>query len=268
MIETMELEIKLKTKSPFRIGTQKSFSGIDQPIVKLGEKIKIPGTSLKGALRHEIEAYLLDSFPENPEMKPCIPASRLSSDEKKLVNNKKYRRSSCHYPCKIEKYNNNKKCISIKDGNSYGLENEKNKRKHSICPACYFLGAQGLPGFLIVPFLDTTGKEDEFASVRIDRGKGTVASEGPRQYTVLPEGTTFTGTMTLLLKDTIKDWEFGKPRTLSEATLGDLWLKNYDKNNRSLIKEFVKDRLENITILGGLKSVGAGKVKIETSFNI
>lgn len=263
MSEIKELKIELETESPFRIGTKKSFAGIDQPIVKIGEKIVMPGTSLKGALRQEMESYLIENFSNSPEMKPCIPAARLSVDEEKLVEDGKYRRSSCHYPCDMRKGRNQERerCSSIK-GIYYGLEDEKREGKHSICPTCYLLGAQGIPGFITVPFLNTEVKEEEFAGVRIDRGKGTVAKEGPRNYLIIPEDVKFTGTLTILLKDDIRGWELGKARPFKEPTLGDKWLEKTNWNREQIIEKLVKERLETINVLGGLKSSGAGKVKI------
>ncbi|RLI61794.1 MAG: hypothetical protein DRO88_12610 [Promethearchaeia archaeon] len=263
MNKISELKVELETKSPFRIGTKKLFSGIDQPIIRLGDKIVIPGTTLKGALRNEIERYLIQNCSNNPEMKSCIPTARLSVDEEKLVEDGKYRRSSCHYPCNMRKEKNQEKerCSSIK-WKYYGLEDEKREGKHSICPTCYLLGAQGIPGFITVPFLNTEVKEEEFAGVRIDRGNGTVTKEGPRNYLIIPEDVKFTGTLTILLKDDIKGWELGKPRPLKEPTLGDKWLENSEWTTEKIIKELIKERLENIKVLGGLKSVGAGKVKI------
>jgi len=263
MAEIKELEIELETKSPFRIGSKKLFAGIDQPIVKIGGRIVVPGTSLKGALRQEIESYLIKNFTDEPEMKPCIPAARLSVDEEKLIEDGKYRRSSCHYPCNMKKGRNQERerCSLIKE-KYYGLEDEKREGKHSICPTCYLLGAQGIPGFITVPFLNTEVKEEEFAGVRIDRGKGTVAREGPRNYLIIPEGVKFTGTMTILLKDGVRSWELGKTRPLREPTLGDKWLEDSNWSQEKIIKELIKERIEAINVLGGLKSSGAGKVKI------
>lgn len=257
MVEIKELKVELETKSPFRVGAKKSFAGIDQPIVKIGGRIVVPGTSLKGALRQEIENYLIEKFSNNPEMKLCIPASSLSKDEEELLRNNKYRRSSCHYPCKIR----GGRCDSIR-GEYFGLESEIKEGKHSLCPACYLLGAQGITGFVTIPFLNTEAKEEEFSGVRIDRGKGTVASEGPRNYLIIPEGVRFTGKMRVLLRDGVRSWELGKPRPLKEATLGDKWLEDSNWSQEKIIKELIKERIEAINVLGGLKSSGAGKVKI------
>jgi len=266
MAEIKELEIELETKSPFRIGSKKLFAGIEQPIVKIGGRIVVPGTSLKGALRQEIESYLIKNFSDEPEMKPCIPASRLSADEKELVLSNKYRRSSCHYPCKMRKEKGTERCDRVREGMDYfGIESEKREGKHSICPVCYLLGGQGIPGFIGVPFLNTETKEEEFSSVRIDRARRTVAEEGPRSYSVIPEGAKFRGVMQILLKDGIRGLELGEPRSFKEPTLGDKWLENSNWTQEKIIKELVKERLEAINVLGGLKSTGAGKVEIRVT---
>lgn len=237
MIETKELKIELETISPFRIGGKKDpFSASDQPIARIGDKFAVQGTSLKGALRHEIEKYLIDKYSSMNSMKPCIPSSErsLSTDERELITSGKYKGVSCGYP----------------------------KNGDCICPACYLLGAQGLIGFVITPFLNGEVTPSDLYGVRIDRSKNVVAKGTNREYQIVPEGLKFTGVMTVLLKDDIRNWELGKPRSLKEPTFGDKWLESSGWNQEKIIKELIKERLENIKVLGGLKSSGAGKVKI------
>jgi CRISPR/Cas system CSM-associated protein Csm3 (group 7 of RAMP superfamily) len=239
-MQTKKLKIELKTKSPFRIGGKRDpFSKADQPIAKIGNKIIVQGTSLKGALRHEIEKYLIENYKDTEWMKPCIPSSSklISNDEQELINKGKYKGESC----------------------SYSRENDY------ICPVCYFLGAQGLVGYVITPFLNADVVPSDLYSIRVDRAKGIAAKGSNREYQIIPEGIKFEGVMIVLLKDNIKDWELGKPRPLKESTLGDKWLYNSRIKSHDIIQEFIRDRLENIEVLGGLKSSGAGKVKIKTS---
>jgi len=251
MREIKKLKVELETLSPFRIGAKKLFSGIDQPIVKIGGKIVVPGTTLKGALRHQIEDYLIEKYSEREEMKPCIPSTEkgLSEDEKILIKNRKYRGESCHYPCKKREGPGNQPI------------------KHSICPACYLLGAQGIIGFVSVPFLEIKSNtlQEEFTSIRIDRAKGTAAEGHLRTSEILPAGAKFEGILTVLIKDDIRGWELGKPRPLGESTLGDEWLKNSEWDKEKIIEELIKKRLEAIEVLGGFKSSGAGRVKISVS---
>lgn len=239
-MQTKELKIELETKSPFRIGGKRDpFSKADQPIAKIGNKIVVQGTSLKGALRHEIEKYLIENYNDSKWMKPCIPSSSrlISKDEQELINRGKYKGESCSYP----------------------------RENDYICPVCYFLGAQGLVGYIITPFLKADVIPSDLYSIRVDRAKGIAAKGTNREYQIIPEGIKFRGLMTVLLRDNIKDWELGKSRTLKESTLGDKWLQNSKKDSEEIIKEFIKERLENITVLGGLKSSGAGQVKITVS---
>lgn len=236
-MQIKELKIEVKAESPIRIGAKRDpFSRVDQPIAKIGDRIIVPGTTLKGALRHEIEKYLVEKYSKDVGMKPCLPSSQrtISIDEGELINKGIYKGQSCAYP----------------RGGDY------------ICPACYLLGAQGIVGFMIIPFLVADAIPTEMTGIRIDRFSGKAADSTKRDYQILPEGTKFKGILTILLKDEIRDWELGKPRILKEPTLGDKWLENYERNKDNIIKEFIKERLESIKILGGLKSSGAGRVKI------
>ena len=238
MKKIKNFEVELEVKSPLRIGGKKDpFSAIDQPIVRIGNKIVIPGTSLKGALRQEIEDYLIESYSQIPEMKPCIPSSEkvLSEDERKLIEKGIYRGPSCVYP----------------------------KENVSICPVCYLMGAQGLVGFVTVPFLNSDIEiPSELYAIRIDRSKEVAAKGTNREYQIIPEGTIFKGVLQVLIRDDVKGWELGKPRPLHEPTLGDRWLEVSDWTKEKIIDELIIKRLENIKRLGSMKSSGAGKVKI------
>ena len=112
MRKYVKYEIELVTKAPFRIGGVKPVPGttdVDSPIVKLGNRVVVQGTSLKGALRAELERYMIDQFFDKANnqwkdewMKPCIPADirTISPDEKKLIERGLYK-YSCHYPNKL-----------------------------------------------------------------------------------------------------------------------------------------------------------------------
>ena len=139
---------------------------------------------------------------------------------------------------------------------------------HYICPVCYLLGAQGLVGFVTVPFLYADTTPYELPALRIDRVTGTVATGAYgtyRTYQVVPEGTEFRGVLRILVEDPIKGWKLGEPRPLKGPTLGDLWLKENPewRNPERIINELVIERLKSIRRLGGFKSQGAGYVKIE-----
>ncbi|RLG16575.1 hypothetical protein DRN69_00500 [Candidatus Pacearchaeota archaeon] len=238
MKEIKNFDVELEVRSPLRMGGKKDpFSGIDQPVVRIGNKIVIPGTSLKGALRQEIEDYIIENYSQIPEMKPCIPSSEktLSLDEEELIRKNIYKGPSCIYP----------------------------RENTLICPVCYLLGAQGLIGFVTVPFLNSDIEiPSELYAIRIDRSKGIAAKGTNREYQIIPEGSIFKGVLQILIRDNVKNWELGKPRPLSDSTLGDKWLKISDWTKEKIIDELIIKRLENIKRLGSMKSAGAGEVKI------
>jgi len=252
MIKEKEYEIVLETKEPFRIGgTKDPLSGADNPVAIIGSRVVIPGPSLKGAYRAELEQYLIEKYYDNTNKKwpddkkplqPCIPATRLSSDEQELVNKQKYRGQACHYPCKPQ---------------------QCGEETHTICPVCYLLGAAGLNGFLRVPFLYSGVSPGELYSASIDRAKGIVKEGTNRPFQIVPDGTIFKGNLTIILKDFVKDLEFGKPRVFKEKTNGDKWLELDDGWGADrIINELIVERFTAIHLLGGFKSKGCGKVEI------
>ena len=139
MISEKRYKIELETIDPLRVGgVEDPRSGIHNPVTKVGDKVVIPGPSLKGALRAEMEQFLIEawydkvsqSWPtDKVALQPCIPAPRPTTDELALINRGKYRREACHYPCEIQKRLEKGKevvrgkCTSAKGANP-----------HSICP--------------------------------------------------------------------------------------------------------------------------------------
>lgn len=259
MLKEKILKVQLRTKEPLRIGGKKDpLSGADNPVTKIGGKLVIPGSSLKGVLRNALEQYLIDTYYDNGIWKkelehfmPCIPGDELSEDEKKLVSAGKYRDQSgtCRYPCTDRKCGNN--------------------RSHSICPVCYLLGSMGLNGFVKVPFLFAETSTTELYSSRMDRATKTIAHGTNRPYELVPDGTVFEGTLTILLEDTVLGWKLGEPRNLGETqTLGDKWLEGKkvdEKAQEDFIKTYITDRLKAIKVIGGYKSKGFGAVEISVS---
>lgn len=271
MIVVKKYKIELKTLDPFRIGgVSDPRSGIDNPVTVVGDKLTIPGPSLKGALRSEIEKYLIDKYWKASEKKwssdklnfqPCIPATDYTNDEKRLIKENKYRYNVCHYPCF------KKPCTSHQKTDK--CENKRDKCKpevhesHNVCPVCYFLGAMGLIGFIRVPFLFSDITPNQLYSSRIDRLTKTVVYGTNRPYQLVPDKATFIGELQIIIKDTVLGWEVGKQRPLlSEVTQGDKWLEGNTKTQDELINEYIVDRLQAITMLGGYKSKGFGQVKI------
>jgi len=256
MIKELKIKISVKTLEPIRIGTKKDpLSAADNPVARVGGKLAIPGSTLKGALRAELERFLIDTYFQNgnwktryEHFKPCIPGTELSTDEENLVRSGKYRdqKGACRYPC------NPRTCGG----------------KHSICPVCYLLGAMGLNGFLRVPFLYAETSTTELYSARIDRATSTVATGTNRPYELVPDGTIFSGVGTILLEDTVLNWKIAEPRKLVGDTLGDMWLKEGKlevKNQEEFIHKFVFDRLKSIRIIGGYKSKGFGAIEVSVS---
>jgi len=271
-VNYVEYEITLTTESPFRVGRKKDpFTTIDQPIIMIGKRVVIPGTTLKGALREAIERYLIENYSDKPGMKPCLPATprTVTLDEMELIRQGKYKGTGCHYPCTPHSQNNPRcKHVTRFNNDEHWAPEERDKGLHYICPVCYLLGAQGLVGFVTVPFLYADVSPYELPALRIDRVTGTVATGAYgtyRTYQVVPEGTEFRGVLRILLEDPVKGWKLGEPRPLKGPTLGDLWLeKNREwRDPERIINELVIERLRSIRRLGGFKSHGAGYVKIE-----
>ncbi len=257
MISKKEFEITMITKEPFRIGGKEDpLRGQENPVAIVGEKIVVPGPSLKGSLRSEIERFLIDTYYDKVKnswesgkegLKPCIPSpeKQLSKDELELVKSDKYRGIGCHYPC-VPKPN---KC-----------KNEE----HSICPVCYLLGANGLNGFVRVPFLNAEiSSASELYSARLDRATGTVTQGTNRPYSIVPSEITFKGGMEITIENDVLGWTLGKERKLGDRTNGDTWLQQDNWSQEKIIQDLIINRLKNIKLLGGYKSKGCGKVEIK-----
>lgn len=252
MKSTDKYKITLTTLEPFRIGTSKDvMSAFDNPVAMIGGKVVVQGPTLKGFLRNRIEEYLIDNYSGNDLMKPCIPSSEntLSADEKKLIKDAKYRAGGA---CK------------------YSSEDSRN-RSGSICPVCYFLGANGLNGFVRVPYLYTESRPEELYSVRVDRAKDTVVDRTNRNYQIMSDNVTFEGSLEILTENSINGWTLGRTRAIQDSNKLDNWLNETSrKYNRKfadltfdkLIEEFITEQLKGENIIGGFKSKGCGKVKI------
>lgn len=241
-------QVTLTTQEPFRIGALTDvMSGIDNPVATVGGRPVVQGSSLKGALRSAIEDHLIGDYKDVEEMKPCIPSAEntLSPDERKLIEMGKYRKGGgCFYSMR--------------------------RQSPSICPVCYLLGANGLSGFVRVPYLYSDKSPEDLYAVRIDRASGTVAERTNRDYQIMPDKTVFLGTLEVMVDDPRRSWKLGEKRPIGEgrehrAFLGDRWLQNGDWDTERIIEELIVDRLKDIAILGGFKSRGCGKVAIEVA---
>lgn len=239
-MRVMRYAVELTTLEPFRIGSPKSvLSSIDNAVARSGGKVVVQGSSLKGALRAAVERYLIEQYSNVEAMRPCIPspAKMLSPEESGLVASGKFRGAGCVFP---------------------GV----------VCPACYLLGAQGLVGFVKVPYLYTDTVPEEQYSVRVDRSRGTVVEGTNRPYQEIPKDVKFVGTLEVVMEDSLRGWTFGTARSLSKDDRGnartpDKWLEGQPREANAFLKEFVVDRLAAIDLLGGYKSKGLGGVSIK-----
>lgn len=136
-----------------------------------------------------------------------------------------------------------------------------------LCPVCYLFGATGIMGFLRIPnYWPETGEyKIDQTSIRIDRESGTAATGAIVTGEQVKPGTVFKGTLGIIAKQRI--FQFGRAREIGGINV-DLWLdriasKPVEETQLLLINEILIPALNNITVLGGQKSKGAGKVKIE-----
>ncbi len=248
-MEQKQFRITLETIEPFRIGAlENPLSDVHNPVTRVGGRVVVQGSSLKGALRAQVERYLIENFKNAAGMRPCIPSpkSGLSAAEQQLIDAKIFIGDGCKYKEPEPRRNN-----QPLDDNEY------------ICPACYLLGAQGITGFVRVPYLFSEAVPEDLYAVRIDRASGTVAERTNRDYQIIAPDVTFVGTLQVLLSDPVRGWELGKPRKLpSAATRGDVWLADGKWTREKILDELIVKRLEAIDLMGGFKSKGGGRVKL------
>ncbi len=235
--------VQVETLQPFHIGAfQDPMSDVNSPVTTLGGQAVIQGASLKGALRAQIEEYLILNYGQDAAMKPCIPAPRnnLSADEQGLIP-ARYRGPDCGYEAR---------------GTRSGQVN--------ICPACYLLGTMGLVGFVQTPYLYLTSEHEveEVYNNRRDRALNRVADGANRTLQALPAGSVFQGTLEVILEDHIRRWTLGQARPLKAPGYSDAWLVGHVRKAEDVLREFIEERLTSITRLGGQVSKGFGNVKV------
>lgn len=253
MIENLEekqtrnikrFRVECQLLSPAHLGgLNDPLSSADNPIALVGGRLCIPGPSFKGALRNELERWLVGVFYgdgkwQDDNLKPCVPATKPSRDEEALAKEGKYRDRSCSY---------------------------RDDGRGTICPVCYVLGAMGLVGFVSVPFLFSEAPRGELYSSRLDRVSRTVVHGSNRPYQLAPQESKFVGEIEVLLKDDLLGWEFGKMRPVGNAQ-ADAWLQKLDDiEQNKLVRALVTERVERISGLGGYRSKGFGRVKMSVS---
>jgi CRISPR/Cas system CMR subunit Cmr4 (Cas7 group RAMP superfamily) len=264
-MEPRKYQVKLTATTPTHIGGEKQRTvGIDLPVIKIKEHIVIPGSSLKGAFRAELERYLIEKYAGVDGMKPCIPAAKgsLSEMEKQLIRAGNFIGEGCAYIDKKKSEDTAKTIERFRDGDF---------AKNYICPACYLLGAQGIVGFVRVPYLFADEDAQKVTNLRWDRGKGTGAEGNNFSSEITPQETVFTGVLQVLIQESVRKWDLGKPRKFPkievnkkdiDVTRGDVWLADGKWNADKILQELIIERLQAIKLLGGFKSKGAGGVKI------
>lgn len=223
------------------------------PVFSVDGRPVIPASSFKGAFRYQVEQLLIDKkddlksklgITDDELLKPCIPAPTPSKAEKELF------KSGYRGHCQIK------------------VEEEKvNVSEKGICPVCYFFGATGLMGFLYISnFWPEAGEyRIDQTSIRIDRKSGTAATGAIVTGEQVKPGTIFSGTLEIVAQQ--RTFQFGRARDIGGTKI-DLWLdgitsKPIEEAQLLLINEILISALNNITVLGGQKSKGAGKVSIE-----
>ncbi|MGQ9571079.1 MAG: RAMP superfamily CRISPR-associated protein [Thermodesulfovibrionales bacterium] len=230
------------------------------PVFSVDGKPVIPASSFKGAFRYQVEQLLIDKkddlisklklkTTDDKLISPCIPAPKPSKAEQELLK-LGYRE---HCEIKVEE-------------DKVEIPKEEN-RPIELCPVCYLFGATGLMGFLRIPnFWPEMGEyKIDQTSIRIDRESGTAATGAIVTGEQVKPGTIFKGTLEIIAQQ--KTFQFGRPREIG-GTKVDLWLdgiasKPTNDAQLLLINEILIPALNNITVLGGQKSKGAGKVLIE-----
>lgn len=232
-------QIEVSIQEPFRVGGKPVPLGPDNPVAAIAGKPIIPGPSLKGALRSALDHLLISRYytaaagwdRAHADWQPCLAASQPSDDERALAP-KMYGRQSCRYP---------------------------DRSKAPICPVCYLLGAQGLPGFVRVPFLIANEYPVELYSARIDRVTGTVTTGANRPYEFVEPPATFTGTLYVLQDDPSLGWALGAARSLKQDSGGDRWLR---AGRVDVVADLLLPALKSIQYLGGYRSKGFGRVEV------
>ncbi|CAB3287434.1 conserved protein of unknown function [Methanocaldococcus lauensis] len=270
--KVLEIPIKIEVceDSFLHIGaTPSPLSEKKAPIFKIKGKPAIPASSFKGALRHQLELLFINNIEKFAEkfnipddkkdvLKPCIPSPNPTKAEQELLNLKMYRgkmegkKYVGHCEIKVE-------------------EDKINVGDLGICPVCYFMGATGIMGFLRVGNFIMEGESDIInqTNIRIDRKTGTAAKGAKVEGEQVKPGSVFKGKIEVVLSTPILEMQgikFGDARKISDVVI-DKWLEYWEEKNKEqkakiLIEEILIPAIQNIRILGGQKSRGAGKVSV------
>ncbi len=261
-IFVLPLKIEVEEGSFLHLGgTPSPLTEKKQPVFSVDGQPVIPASSFKGAFRQQVEWHLIEKKDylarklnlANDAMdllKPSIPSPRPSKAEQDLFS-KGYRRENSE--------------IKVEDDRIIIPKN--NRGLIGLCPVSYFFGATGLEGFLRIDnFFSVPGElRIDQTRIRIDRQSKTAAPGAIVTGELVKPGSVFTGNITIM--EQRQSATFGQCREIGGVKV-DLWLANWAEPNEVerqlvLLNEIVIPSLNNIKILGGQKSLGGGKVKIE-----
>jgi len=276
-ITILELPLKIKVAegSFLHIGAAPSpLTEKKGAVFKVGRIPVVPATSFKGALRHQMELLFIEKIDkfvelfkvENEEtLRPCIPSQEPSKAEEELSNIGKYRRKAQLGDKQISGCQ-----ISVDDARILVPEIDGNRV--GICPVCYFMGAAGIMGFLRFSnfYPEGTGGVIDQTNIRIDRKTGTAAPRAKVDCEQVEPGTVFKGSVSVIISEPVLSMQgiqFGDARKINGEVI-DKWLESWDESDKdkrvkTLIEEILIPAIENIKMLGGQKSRGAGKVNME-----
>lgn len=259
----LPLTIKVAEESFLHIGAAPSpLTEKKGSVFKVDRTPVIPASSFKGALRQQLELLFIENIDEFAELfnipeqkkdilKPCIPSPKPTAAERELVKSGKYRKKHCE--------------IKVDD-------NKVNVNENGICPVCYFMGNAGLMGFLRISnfYAKHEGCIVDQTNIRIDRKTGTAAHGAKVEGEQVKPGTVFMGNVSIVISEPVlamRGLQFGDARKINNVVI-DEWLSNWNESNKNrrvqlLIERVLIPAIQNVKLLGGQKSRGAGKINIE-----
>ena len=272
-ISELSLKIEVAEGSFLHIGAAPSpLTEKKGAVFKVDRTPVIPATSFKGALRHQLELLFIEKVDEFAQLfnipndkkdllKPCIPSPDPSKAEKELIN--------IGYRKQLRK---GRKEEIVTEGCWIEVDKNDVKIPHlGVCPVCYFVGTTGLMGFLRFSnfYPEGEGSVIDQTNIRIDRKTGTAAHGAKVEGEQVKPGTVFKGSISIVISEPILEMQgiqFGDARKIGDVVI-DKWLENWnetdkDKRVKTLIEKILIPAIQNIKVLGGQKSRGAGKVNV------
>lgn len=96
----LELEVEYIAKSALAIhaGKETAFEATEAPVIKVGGKPVIPGSSIKGSLRSTLEAFLAGE-----SISVCLPLSAIPNSVRKEDHEKYVKEIGRKMPCTVDK---------------------------------------------------------------------------------------------------------------------------------------------------------------------